>query len=274
MFLDTNILSVIIPCYNSGNYLPEAIESVQLSHGDYQYEIIIINDGSTDTGTLKLLKEISAENIKVIHQENSGPASARNTGIREAGSDYILFLDSDNKVKPEFISTAMKVFDSQPAIDIVYGKPEFFGEISDNRLFKTEEFNLDKIWFGNYIDMCAIIKASVIDSIGLLDERMIGHEDWEFWIRAGIAGKNFYFIDQPMFDYRLSKTSLTNTVVEPGRYNEMVRYVYGKNYRYFQAKLLSYNKAVEMYNDEKNRPFRTFIKNLYHKYFKEFKRPL
>jgi glycosyltransferase involved in cell wall biosynthesis len=265
--MDKVRLSVIIPCYNSGDYLSEAIESVHLSEGDYKYEIIIIDDGSTDSGTLELLKKISTENIKVIHQENRGPASARNTGIRESQSEYILFLDSDNKVKTEFISTAINIFEKKPEIDIVYGKPEFFGEMSDNRFFKTAEFDLDKMWFGNYIDMCAIIKASVIDSIGLLDERMIGHEDWEFWIRAGIAGKKFYFLDQPMFDYRVSKTSLTNTVVEPGRYNEMIRYVYGKNYRYFQDKLLVYKKVVEMCNYEKKRPFKTFIKNLYSKYY-------
>jgi len=237
----------------------------------------VINDGSTEIETLKLLKEISTENIKVIHQENRGPASARNAGIREAQSKYILFLDSDNKIKPEFISTAINIFESNSEIDIVYGKPEFFGEVNEKRLFKTEEFDLDKIWYANYIDMCSVIRKSLFDSIGMLDENpiLIGHEDWEYWIRAGIENKKFFFIDEVVFDYRMSNNSLIIQATDPCKFEKMVQYLYGKNYKYFQKRLsmynnvlLFYNNAQLLYNKEKNSPLRTFVKNFYQKYSK------
>ncbi|MDP4286106.1 MAG: glycosyltransferase family A protein [Bacteroidota bacterium] len=279
--MDKILLSVIIPCYNSGNYLSEAIESVKLSKGDHKYEIIIINDGSTETETLKLLKEMPSENIKVIHQENKGPASARNAGIREAQSKYILFLDSDNKIKPKFISTAIKVFESNSEIDIVYGKPEFFGEVSEERIFKTEEFDLDKIWSGNYIDMCSMIRKSLFDSIGMLDENpiLIGHEDWEYWIRAGIENKKIFFIDEVVFEYRMANNSLITQATDPYKFEKMIQYLYGKNYKYFQKRLSMYNNVLSLYNNaqllynkEKNSPFRTFIKIFYFKYYSKFKK--
>lgn len=268
--MDKSILSVVIPCYNSGNYLLEAIESVQLSTGAFEYEIIIINDGSTDPGTLELFKKISTKNIKVIHQENRGPASARNTGIRAAQSEYILFLDSDNKIKPEFISTAINIFESNSEIDIVYGKPEFIGDFTGRSGFKTAPFDLEKIWFENYIDMCSVIRKSVWESLGMLDENsvLIGHEDWEFWIRAGLQKKKFYFIDEIMFEYRLRKNSLITQVTSDERYEKMIQYVYGKNYIYFQTRIQIHNELVLLHNNETNTPFKTFIKNIYRKYFR------
>jgi glycosyltransferase involved in cell wall biosynthesis len=257
--------------------LPEAIESVHLSQGDNKYEIIVVNDGSSDTETLKLLKQIASENINVIHQENKGPAAARNTGIREAQSEYILFLDSDNKIKPEFIGRAINIFEKNPGIDIVYGKPEFFGEISQDRIFYTQEFDLDKIWFGNYIDMCSVIRKSLFESIGMLDENpiLIGHEDWEYWIRAGIENKKIFFIDEVLFEYRMVNNSLITQATDPYKFEKMTQYVYGKNYKYFQKQLSLYKSLLRSNNDiqalyrrEKNTPFRTYIKNLYHKYYK------
>ena len=267
------LLSVIIPCYNSGDYLREAIESVTLSKGDHQYEIIVINDGSTESETLKLLKEISTENIKVIHQENRGPASARNTGIHKAQSEYILFLDSDNKIKPEFISTAINIFESDSEVDIIYGKPEFIGDFTARNGFTTAPFDLAKIWFGNYIDMCSVIRKSVLQSLGMLDEDpiLIGHEDWEFWIRAGIQKKKFYLIDEIMFEYRLRKNSLITQATSEEKFEKMKQYVYGRNYTYFQNLLLIHNELVLLHGYEKNTPFRTFIKNLYQKYVRKIK---
>ena len=257
-------IAVIIPCYNSGDYLKEAIESIYASEGEFSYEIIVVNDGSTDKKTIDLLQHLGAENIKIYHQENKGPASARNSGIRQSDSNYILFLDSDNKIKPQFVPKCLALLNRDATIDIVYGMPEFFGDPSGINEFVAGKFDLDKMWHHNYIDMCSVVRSSLFESIGLLDESpiLIGHEDWELWIRAGIANKKFYFINQPVFDYRLSSNSLLSTEAVKNKYEKMFSYVYGKNYSYFL-------RRMELDRHDRAKPFRTFIKHLYHKYFKK-----
>ena len=118
------------------------------------------------------------------------------------------------------------------------------------------------MWYENYIDMCAVIRRSVFSAIGLLDEEpiLIGHEDWEFWIRAGIEQKQFHFINQEVFDYRLTQNSLLTTEFVKNKYEKVLCYVYGKNYKYFQRRML-------LDRLDKNRPLRTFFKHLYHQYF-------
>ncbi len=121
-------VSVIIPVYNPGNYLLEAIESVYASDNldKINYEIILVNDGSTDKYTLMILNALkSKEHLTIIDQKNQGPAAARNTGIRHSSGKYLLFLDADNKIRSKFIQTAIKILKNDKA-DIIHGNPHFF----------------------------------------------------------------------------------------------------------------------------------------------------
>ena len=93
-------VSVIIPCYNAGEWIDEAVDSV-LSQTYKDYEIIIVNDGSSDPLTQEKLRSYESSSIQVIHQENKGPAAARNTGIRSARGEYILPLDADDMLVPD-----------------------------------------------------------------------------------------------------------------------------------------------------------------------------
>lgn len=94
-------ISVIIPCFNDGKYIEEALASLQLERNQGKLEVIIVNDGSTDGLTLDTLNRIRGRGISVIEQVNQGPAVARSTGIQQAAGDYILPLDSDNKIDPD-----------------------------------------------------------------------------------------------------------------------------------------------------------------------------
>ena len=89
-------VSVIIPCYNQGQYIEEAVKSV-LAQTYQNFEIIIVNDGSTDEFTNKLLSDYDKQKTKVLHTDNQGLASARNNGIKVAKGKYILPLDADER---------------------------------------------------------------------------------------------------------------------------------------------------------------------------------
>src|ERR1700753_4343673 len=107
-------LSIIIPCYNSGCYLYEALESIERSEdiASIRYEIIIVDDGSTDEATIKLLNDLNIANCPVLRQQNAGPAAARNTGVKVAKAPYLSFLDSDNHVRPGFINKGINLLNN------------------------------------------------------------------------------------------------------------------------------------------------------------------
>lgn len=266
-------LSVIVPCYNSGVYLMDALDSISNSKNlsRYSYEIIIVDDGSTSAQTLELLSTLSQRGYTIIRQNNAGPGAARNAGMKVACGDFLLFLDSDNKVKPEFVDVGIQTVKDRQ-VDMVYGKPVFFGETSKAR-FQTGTFNLKDILRGNYIDTCSIIKRSVWDETGGFDESpiVIGYEDWEFWIRLGSKGYKIHFIDQELFDYRVTKDSLILSKNDLENRQVVLRYIYTKHLDLI-IKIYEdtfYEKIV--YENDRRRPFRSFIKFIYLKYFKKDK---
>ena len=102
------LISIVIPCYNSGIYITEAVTSVKESSFT-NYEIIIVDDGSSDLHTLSVLRQLEHQKCKLIVQANGGPAAARNSGVRVAKGEYLFFLDSDNKIHPEYLEKSVKI---------------------------------------------------------------------------------------------------------------------------------------------------------------------
>jgi glycosyltransferase involved in cell wall biosynthesis len=261
-------VSVVIPCYNSGQFLPDALSSIkEYPHADL-YEVIIVNDGSDDQRTLALLQSLrDTEEYIIIDQPNKGPAAARNTGIKNARGKYILFLDSDNKIRPASFEKGITILDSRSEVGIVHGNAEFFGDTTETR-FKGRAFELISIFENNYIDMCAMIRKQVWQDVGGLDENriLIGHEDWDFWIRIGNTPWQFYYLDEVVFDYRVRNNSLIKQVTEGEKLQNLLNYTYAKNIN------ILIKKAVNMesnYCYDQNHPFRAFIKYMYYKYVKK-----
>jgi glycosyltransferase involved in cell wall biosynthesis len=223
-------VSVVIPFYNAGKYILEAVDSVEKYHDRSTVEIIIVNDGSTEAESLRILERIRLERgYQIIHQTNRGPAAARNTGIRASRGCYVLLLDSDNKIRTRYISAGIELLDRDATVGVVHGNAAFFG-VSDKPRFTPRPFDLQAIILGNYIDNCTVIRKSAWAEVGEFDEAriLIGHEDWEFWIRMGAKGWKFRHVDETLFDYRVRPDSLINSV-SPKEYVEMNRYVISKN---------------------------------------------
>lgn len=205
-------LSVIIPCYNHGEYIHDAIDSVKHSDASNVCEIIIINDGSTEEKTLQILSQIDEEGIRVLNQLNSGLAAARNRGIEESKCEYVLLLDSDNKITPDFISTFNNLLAKKVEFDMLHGDALFFGE--RDGVFKSGPLNIFKIFQKNYIDACTILRKKCLIELGKYDGSMpyMGWEDWDLWIRMALLNKKTIYFDKIFFHYRYLNNSMIRTI--------------------------------------------------------------
>ncbi len=226
-------ISVVIPCYNHGEFLKEAIQSVIESIYE-DYEVIVVNDGSTDTRTLDIFKEQEKrfrdnDKIKFIHQENLGLANARNNAIRLSRGEYILPLDADNKIRPHYLLKATEVLDNRPETGIVYGYAKFFGDREG--IWEMPVFNARKLLTGNFIDACAVFRKVVWEQCGGFDPDMgiMGYEDWDLWIGAMERGWKFHLIKEVLFDYRVLKNSMISACNIPENRRYLIRYICNKH---------------------------------------------
>ena len=119
-------VSIIIPCYNQGQYVDDAVSSCLAQTYD-NIEIIIVNDGSTDKFTNDFLSKYQRPKTKVINKRNEGLAEARNTGINNATGKYILPLDADDKIAPTYVEKAVQIIEQDESVGIVYCLAEYFG---------------------------------------------------------------------------------------------------------------------------------------------------
>jgi glycosyltransferase involved in cell wall biosynthesis len=234
-------ISIIVPCYNHGHFLDEALSSLP-DPSEASYEVIITNDGSTDEFTLEKLKSLEARGLQVIHQQNQGLAAARNNAIAAAQGEYLLPLDCDNKLMPTYFEEAVRLLDSTPSIDVVYGDPVFFGDQSGRRHLR--DFELVRMALYGYIDACAIFRKSALERAGGYDGNMpkMGNEDWELWLRLYLDGARFHYLQKPCFLYRSSKTSMSATTTGPGYYANRT-YVYAKH-RHALVRRLLHERAL------------------------------
>jgi len=120
------LISIIIPCYNQGEYLAESIASV-LASDFTDLEIIVVDDGSTEPETCRILEMLNYPKTRLIRRANGGLAAARNSGIAQAQGRYILALDADDRIGPAYISQAVKALEDDPTLGIVYCLAEKFG---------------------------------------------------------------------------------------------------------------------------------------------------
>jgi glycosyltransferase involved in cell wall biosynthesis len=200
-------VSVIIPCFNHGEFLSEAVQSVTAIQRD-DVELIVVDDGSTDERTRKEMAALTARSIKVIRQENKGLAAARNSGIAISRGKYILPLDADNRLRSSYIEHGIRVLDANPQVGVVYGDAEYIG-IRTGR-WHVGSFERDRLLQWNYIDACAMYRRSIWEQNHGYDGTMPvqGLEDWDFWLGALEHGWGFTYVPEVLFDYRKAEQSM------------------------------------------------------------------
>jgi glycosyltransferase involved in cell wall biosynthesis len=209
------LVSVIIPCYNQAQYLPEAVESV-VSQTYVNWECIIVNDGSPDNTSevaRQLISKYPDKKISLLEKPNGGLADARNYGIGNSKGKYILPLDSDDLIHPEMLKKTVAILEAHPDIFIAFTGMREFG--SRNTIHYPTEVDLETLRFQNYYYYCSLYRREVWESVGGYNTNMIwGYEDWDFWIgcmEKGFRGKR---ITEPLFHYRVRENSMYTKAFE------------------------------------------------------------
>jgi glycosyltransferase involved in cell wall biosynthesis len=194
----TPAVSIVVPCHNDGRFLDGLLASLR-AQTFQDFEIVIVDDGSSDGPTLQKLKEIETD-VRVVHQENRYLPGARNTGFREARAEFVLPLDCDDRLEPEFLAKSFAaICGAADDVGFVFTHMRLSGDRDD--IFATYCNRFDQL-FLNHMPYCMLVRRNAWQAVGGYDETMRdGLEDWEFNITLLSAGWRGIEVPEPLFIY-------------------------------------------------------------------------
>ena len=224
----SDLVSIIIPCFNQELYLKECLDSV-LDQTYKNWECIIINDGSTDNSEIIANKYVIADSRFQYHYiTNSGVSYARNYGISLANGIYILPLDGDDKIGSNYILLAVEIFQKNSETKLVYCLADMFGNV--NQYWPLPLFNYEEFLFQNTIFCSALYKKSdYLKTSGYDVSMKLGYEDWDFWMQLINKDDIIVRISSVEFYYRQTFNSRNSFVHNETNHKKTIDYIYKKN---------------------------------------------
>lgn len=223
-------VSVIIPTFNTARYLDEALRSVfAQTFGDF--EVIVINDGSPDTAELERVLTPYGPAVTYLKQDNRGPSSARNLGIRQACGRYIALLDSDDVWEPEYLAFQVARFEADPTLAVSYTNARIFGDSLDaGRNYMDVHPSDGEVTLCSLIEQrCnvlsgAVVRREALFSAGLYNETLRIAEDLDLWLRIVAQGGRIVYDRRPLCHYRKhDKSSTLDPLVMWENYLRVIR---------------------------------------------------
>lgn len=204
------LVSILIPVYNAEQWLAEALEST-LAQTWQNKEIIVVNDGSTDS-TLAVARQFKSYGVQVISQENKGASAARNCAFREAEGDFIQYLDADDLLAPDKIELQIRRLSSEPPDRIAAGAWGRFYDSSHNAEFIPEPVWSDlspvdwlvTSWCGGGMMHTAawLTPRSIAEKVGGWDETPCPNDDGEYFTRVLLSSSGVSFCQEARSYYR------------------------------------------------------------------------
>lgn len=199
------IVSIILPCYNYGRYLSDALESL-IAQTYANWECIIVNDGSTDE-TEEVAQRFAQKDprFKYVQQKNSGVSMARNEALKAAAGTYFQLLDADDILERDKLKLQVAFLEKNPGIDLVYSSMIFFKETDPNYVVGPKLLHdkqpvsgsgdalLQQLLDDNiFLPGCMFFRRSLYEEVGLFKKGIEGIEDWDYCYRAALLQKNFF----------------------------------------------------------------------------------
>ncbi|MFY0521854.1 glycosyltransferase [Archangium gephyra] len=212
---DRPLVSVIIPCFNYGSFLPDALVSLD-KQTLQDFEIILVEGGSTDGTTTEQVRALQHPKVRKIFQpEPTRVGENRLAGLQQARGKYITFLDADDMLAPTYLEKAVMALELL-GVDVVYPSVQLFGR--EQRVWETaDEFSLANLSRTNTVSTVAMFRYETWKSLGIgYGSNKDGSiEDWDFWLRFAERGVRGYKIREPLMLYRIHGNSLSDAI-RPG----------------------------------------------------------
>lgn len=256
-----NKVGIIVPVYNSKDYLVETVKSI--CGQTYQnLEIILVDDGSND-GSSKICDDLKVKDnrIMVIHVKNGGVSKARNIGIKASTAEYIMPVDSDDIIEKTYVEKAVNIMKTNHNMGIVYCKAEKFGDY--NGLWDLPEYSLPTMLCNNCIFVTSLFRRSDWLTVGGFCEDMVyGVEDYDFWLSILELGREVYCIQEVLFYYRIRENSRSiNLDTDIKKTLTMHDNIFNKHRQLYMENIDDFVRELRKENFEKSLK----IRNLYYK---------
>lgn len=282
------MISVIIPTYNSVQYLPSTIVSLQ-NQSYTNWEAIIVDDGSTDDTQAVCNKLIKNDTrIKYVKIENTGVSSARNIGIIQSRGEYIQLLDADDLLEENKFLWSIDCFSKNPSLDVIVSNALYFinDDINQTKynifddnpwmetLWNDKKSVLEKLFSQNITPICCpIIKRHLFDNTGGFDLSFKTVEDWDFWLKISLAGANFFFesIQSTFALIRIRQNSLSQNRMNMYNGQLQLALKYLKQELSNERKENLLNLAISSLNEREKEYSRSLINIIDHKLQLDYK---
>src|SRR5919198_2403170 len=191
-------VAVVVPCYNDAATLPETLASLEQQE---RHELVVVDDGSDDLDTVAFLDDLAARDVRVLRQENAGPAAARMAGVRSTQARYVLPLDADDVLTPGSIEVLADALDANREAAAAWGDTEVFGEaVARGR--KARVLDPWAITYVNEIPARALIRRDALVEAGGW-QLGSGYEDWDLWLAFAERGWRGIHVGRVTSRYRL-----------------------------------------------------------------------
>lgn len=212
----TSLVSVVVPTYNRASLLKQAIDSV-LEQTYTTWELLIIDDGSTDDTREIIAKYESDARIKYFVQRNRGQAAARNVGIDKARGEFIAFLDSDNRWITDKLEQQINYLTRHPEVDVVYGDIEEI-DLDGSVLGPGPGMSRHSGWvwrpllIDNFVNFnTSIVRSRKLREVGAMDESVRRGDDYDLWLRLSTVAR-FHFMPGVVAQYRVAGDRISDNV--------------------------------------------------------------
>ncbi len=201
-------VSVVIPCYNGGAHLAQALASLK-GQTYRDFEVVVVDDGSDDAETVRVLDGLGPE-ARLVRQENRGLPAARNAGMAAATGELVLPLDCDDGLEPGFLERTVAALDAHPDAGFAFSHLRLTGE---RQGVLAKDYNFFAQLFLNQLPYCLLMRKGTWERLGGYDETMRrGYEDWEYNIRAGANGLFGVCVPEALFRYRVSSAGMLKSI--------------------------------------------------------------
>lgn len=246
---EKDLLSVVIPYYNLGKTLPETVKSIKET--EYKnYEIVIVNDGSTDQESIEILKEYeNDEKIRIINIDNKGLANARNVGAEAAKGEFLAFIDADDKVDKTFYKKAIDILHQYSNVSYVYSWVQYFE--GSTAVWPTFNIHIPYLLCANMLAAYSVIRKNDFLNFGKNRIEMeYGMEDYDGWVSLAEHGCLGVSIPERLNLYRVRKDSMSR------QFNKKMRiYLYQTSRNGHEKIFEKYSKEIYMLLLTNGQPF-------------------